>query len=171
MRGTSAALTPVVTADGISPDVVAPVIAGGEAVARALEFRVGRVHLVMRLDLVARLIEVPYAPLPLTRSLVLGLGFDDSRPVVCVSLTRHGVVEAGAVIRAVLIRSPGRLGWALCADEVYQLTSIAHFDHVDTPEKLPRWVGRARTLDGRTLGWIDAEVMMHDLASGAEVAP
>jgi chemotaxis signal transduction protein len=140
---------------------------------RALEFRVGCVHLLVRVDRVARLIEVPCAPLPLVRPLVLGLGFDDDRPVICVALSRRTAASDGAMVKAVLLTTATRVGWALCIDEVFNLISVVEISPIDraaAKSPLPPWVRRARTADGRAVGWIDADDMIRDLAARREIA-
>jgi chemotaxis signal transduction protein len=139
---------------------------------RALEFRIGKVHLAMDLTRVDRVIEVPWAPLPLVRPLVLGLGFDDDRPIVCVSLAKAHAGGDDAVVKAILLAGAARVGWALCVDEVFSLIQVSPLEPGAEHDrgKLPRWIGRARCGDGRTVGWIDADVMMRDLGHGEEAA-
>lgn len=137
---------------------------------RALEFRIGRARLAVRLDRVARVIEVSYAPLPLAHPLVIGIGFEDARPLVCVALTRARPAAAGATTRAVLLDLPGQIGWALCIDEVFSLSQLVRWE-LGGQSKLPAWVGRARTSDGRTVGWIDPDGMIGDLSAGEGARP
>jgi len=151
-----------VTGDQVKAD--AKPKTGDDAIERALHFRVGRAHLLLRLDRVARVIEVPCAPLPLTRPLVLGLGYDEDRPVVCVSLTKTRPSRDNAVVKAVLLTTTARVGWALCIDEVFTLVTVTQLERAAASNNLPPWVGRARTPDGRTLGWIDADVMVSELS-------
>jgi chemotaxis signal transduction protein len=133
-------------------------------VQRALEFRVGRPQLAIRLDQVARVIELPCVALPRTNPLVRGVGFEDARTIVFVSLTRDAVAANGAVVRAVLLQTSGRVGWALCIDEVLDLITVTQLATPDRDHKLPRWVRKARTTDARMIGWIDADVLVRELA-------
>ena len=162
------------TVIGDEPNQGATTFHGSTAVTeRALEVRVGCVHLVVRVDRVARIIEVPCAPLPMARPLVLGLGFDDDRPVVCISLSRQQRSDDDAIVKAVLLTTPARVGWALSVDEVFSLTTIVELSAMDrgaTRGQLPPWVRRARTADGRVVGWIDADAMVRDLAEPEVVA-
>jgi hypothetical protein len=140
---------------------------------RALELRVGRVHLLVRVDRVARIIEIPCAPLPLARPLVLGLGFDDDRPVVCITLGPPQPLNENPIVKAVLLTTPASIGWALCIDEVFNLISVVELSPVErgpAGSQRPPWVRRARTADGRVVGWIDADDMVRDLASREEIA-
>jgi chemotaxis signal transduction protein len=135
---------------------------------RALEFRIGKVHLAMDLARVDRVVEVPWAPLPLVRPLVLGLGFDADRPIVCVSLIKGRGEPAN--VKVVLLAGATRVGWALVVDEVYSLILVTTLAAGPDKGHLPRWVCRARSDDGRTLGWIDADLMVRDLADAEDVS-
>jgi hypothetical protein len=136
---------------------------------RALELLVGRARIVVPVRLIARVIALAYEPLPLAHRLVVGLGFEHTRTVVCVSLTPSRAVGPGpgATTKAVLFESKTPLGYGLCIDEALDLVDIVQVERGTVQPNLPRWVRRARTSEGRTLGWIDAEILVDELSAPA----
>jgi hypothetical protein len=135
---------------------------------RALELRVGRVRIALPVSGISRVLALACAPLPLAHRLVAGLGFHDARAIVCVTLTPS---RLGAdTVKVVLLDSPGRVGFGLCIEEALDLVEIVAIDRGAVQASLPRWVRRARTADGRTLGWIDSEVLIDELSARQRVA-
>jgi hypothetical protein len=135
---------------------------------RALELLVGRAHVALPVAMIARVIDVRYAVLPLAHRLVVGLGFDDVRTIVCISLTPARV--SPDTTKAVLLDTQGRVGFGFCIDEALELVDVVRVERGTVQASLPRWVRRAHTSVGRTLGWIDADILIDELsARGGEV--
>ncbi len=127
----------------------------------ALELRVGRARVAVPVSVIARVLGLQYAPLPLAHRLVVGLGFADSRAIVCVALTPASPGADSAT--AVLFDTQGRVGFALCIEEALALVKVISIERGPVQEHLPSWVRRARTADGRALGWIDADQLVEEL--------
>jgi hypothetical protein len=113
--------------------------------------------------MIARVMEVQYGPLPLAHRLVVGLGFDERRAIVCVSLTPTRT-QADST-KAVLFETAGRIGFGLCIDEALELVEVVRVERGAAQVNLPVWVRRARTSDGRTLGWIDADLLIAEFSN------
>lgn len=132
---------------------------------RALEMMIGRARIAVPVTHIARVIAVDYSALPLAHQLVVGLGFDNARPIVCVSLTATRPVAA--TTKAVLFETTSRLGFGLCIDEALDLVDVVQVERGGAQANLPRWVQRARTADGRTIGWIDTAALVGELTDRA----
>jgi hypothetical protein len=109
--------------------------------------------------------------LPLATRLVGGVGFHAGRAIVCVALARrpsgedgphmsHAVILGGAALGAI----GGEVGWAIAVDETFRFVHATALARGAADERLPSWIGRARTDDGRTIGWIDGAAMLADVA-------
>jgi hypothetical protein len=135
---------------------------------RALELLIGRARVAVSVNIIARVMAVEYGPLPLAHRLVVGVAFDDRRTIVCVSLTPARASSDSA--KVVLFETAGTVGYGLCIDQALDLVDVTRIERGTAQPSLPRWVRRARTSNGRTLGWIDADVLIDDLSTG-EVRP
>jgi chemotaxis signal transduction protein len=135
-------------------------------VARALELQVGKARVVVALDRVDRIIETECTPMPLAHRLVRGIGFDGGRPVVCVVLSTRTTEFAPQQVTAVLLVGAGPVAWALCIDQVHGVVPLAERATAIDP-RLPRWLSRARSRDGRTLAYLDPGQMMLDIGGAA----
>jgi hypothetical protein len=135
-------------------------------VARALELQIGKARVVLGLDHIDRIVETVCTPMPMAHRLVRGIGFDDQRPIVCVVLSTKPSDRAPQQITAVLLTGGGPVAWALCADQVHGVVPLVARAAVNDP-RLPRWLGRARSQDGRTLAHLDVALMIADIGGAA----
>jgi hypothetical protein len=134
-------------------------------VARALELQIGTGRVVIGLDEVDRIVETMCAPLPMAHALVHGIGFDEHRPIVCVGL--DGKPAAGArMVIAVLLAGAGPVAWALCVAQVHGVVPLVGRALVADP-RLPRWLSRVSSQDGRTLSLVDGARLVRDIGSAA----
>jgi hypothetical protein len=131
-------------------------------VSRALELQVGKARVAIDLDRVDRIVETLCAPMPMAHRLVCGIGFDDRRPIVCIVLSGKTAASAAQPVTAVLLACDGAVRWALCADQVLGVVLLVERSAV-VDERLPRWIGRARSGDGRVLAHIDSAQMVLDI--------
>jgi chemotaxis signal transduction protein len=128
----------------------------------ALEVQVGKARVVVALDQVDRIIETLCTPMPKAHRLVRGIGFDERRPIVCVMLSGKPAELAPRTITAVLLVGHGPVVWALCADQVFGVvTLVGRSTAYDA--RWPRWLGRVRSQDGRTLAQLDGAQMALDI--------
>ncbi|HVR61305.1 MAG TPA: chemotaxis protein CheW [Polyangia bacterium] len=145
-----------------------PLVAG-------LECRVGKAPIVVPVEHVAQIIELPISPLPLARRWISGVGLHDDRLVMTVGLIggadapSEAAPQGRRVSKAILIHAPeSRTAWALEVKDVLIVVRASILERRGRPTRvgdLPYWIVRARTADGRTLGWIDVPAMMADLLS------
>lgn len=146
-----------------------PLVAG-------LECRVGKAPIVVPVEHVAQIIELEISPLPLARRWVSGVGLHDDRLVMTVGLmagTDAPSVAAPAsgrrLSKAILLHAPdARVAWALEVKDVLIVVKASIMERKGRPTRvgdLPYWIVRARTADGRSLGWIDVPTMLADLMS------
>ncbi|HLL24130.1 MAG TPA: chemotaxis protein CheW [Kofleriaceae bacterium] len=133
--------------------------------ARALELQVGKARVAVALDRIHRILETTCAHVPTSHPLVRGIAFADGRPLVCVFLGRNSE-QLSVDIKAVVLVAPGGVSWALCADHVHGVVTVADRS-TKTDGRLPRWLARARTSEGRTLAWLDPSLMIADIGAGA----
>lgn len=131
-------------------------------VARALELQVGKARVVIELGRVDRIVETACMPMPMAHPLVRGIGFDDKRPIVCVVLSGKPAVPGAAVVTAVLLAGAGPVVWAVCADQVHGVVALVA-RATTTDARLPRWLGRVRSQDGRLLACVDPALMILDI--------
>jgi hypothetical protein len=131
-------------------------------VARALELQVGKARVVVAVDQVDRIVETVCTPMPMAHRLVRGIGFDDRRPIVCVVLSGKSAEPASEMITAVLLTGQGPVVWALCADRVLGVVTLVERSTA-TDARWPRWLGRVRSQDGRTLAKLDGAQMVLDI--------
>jgi hypothetical protein len=134
--------------------------------ARALELQVGKARVVIGIDQIDRIVETVCTPMPLAHPLVRGIGFDDQRPIVCVVLSSKPTDLSPQMITAVLLAGGGPIGWALCANQVYGVVPLVKRSQV-VDARLPRWLSRVRSQDGRTLAYVDSAQMVLDIAGAA----
>ena len=135
-------------------------------VARALELQIGKARVAIDLDQVDRVVETTCTPMPLAHRLVRGIGFDDKRPIVCVVLNGKTVRDAQQLVTAVLLAGPGSVTWAVCADHVLGVVPLVGRSTV-VDERLPRWLSRMFSQDGRSLAHVDAAKMVVDIGGAA----
>ena len=135
-------------------------------VARALELQVGKARVVIGLPHVDRIIETACMPMPLAHPLVRGIGFEDERPIVCVVLSGKTGERDPHQVTAVLLAGAGAVTWAVCADQVVGVIPVVERSTTTDP-RLPRWLGRVRTSDGRVLAWLEPSVMVADIGGVA----
>ena len=146
-----------------------------------LECRVGKAPIVVPVEHVAQIIEYETSPLPLTRRWITGVGLHGDRLVMTVGLMADAVVRPKAErrrTRGVLLtaqlhlddsrdKTP-RIAWALEVQEVLVLVRAEVIEQkrgIPRVGDLPPWIARARTNDGRSIGWIDVPAMLSDLTS------
>ena len=137
-------------------------------VARALELQVGKARVVVALDQIDRIIETVCAPMPMAHRLVRGIGFEDRRPIVCVVLSGKSAELTPQTVTAVLLTGTGSgpVLWALCADRVHGVVTLVERSTA-SDARWPRWLGRVRSQDGRTLAQLDGAVMVLDIGGAA----
>jgi len=129
---------------------------------RALELQVGKARVVIGIEQVDRLIETTCSPMPMAHSLVRGIAFEDRRPVICVVLSRKAMDPTLQRVSAVLLVGAGAVAWALCVDQVLGVVPLVSRSSV-IDERLPRWLSRVRSQDGRTLASLDSAQMVLDI--------
>lgn len=129
---------------------------------RALEVQVGKARVVVALDQVDRIIETVCTPMPRAHRLVRGIGFDERRPIVCVMLSGKPADLAPRTITAVLLAGHAPVVWALCADRVFGVVTLVERSTA-YDARWPRWLGRVRSRDGRTLAQLDGAQMALDI--------
>jgi chemotaxis signal transduction protein len=145
-----------------------PLIAG-------LECRVGKAPIVVPVEHVAQIVELEISPLPLTRRWISGVALHDNRLVMVAGLV--GATEASAaaalgerrVSKVILLHAPeAKTSWALEVKDVLIVVRASIIERKGRPTRvgdLPSWIGRARSADGRSLGWIDVPAMLAELLS------
>jgi len=131
-------------------------------VGRALELQIGKARVVVDLDRVDRIIETVCTPLPMAHALVRGIGFDERRPIVCVVLSGKTADPAPKMITAILLAGGGVVTWALCADQVHGVVPLVERS-TTADQRLPRWLRRVRSQDGRLLAQLDPTQMALDI--------
>jgi len=119
---------------------------------------------VIGLDQVDRLVETVCTPMPMAHPLVRGIGFDERRPIVCVVLSGKPADLAAQMIKVVLLVGGGPVAWALCADQVHGVVPLVTRS-VAVDARLPRWLSRVRSQDGRTLAFVDSAQMVLDIGA------
>jgi chemotaxis signal transduction protein len=150
------------------------------ALTAGLECRVGKAPIVVPVEHVVQIIEYEMSPLPLTRRWITGVGLHDGRLVMTVGLVADGVARPRTERRrtkGVLLTldradqqhdKASKVSWALEVQEVLVLVQAEVIDQkrgIPRVGDLPAWIARARTNDGRSLGWIDVPAMLSDLTS------
>ena len=130
--------------------------------ARAIELQVGKARIAVGVALIDRIVETQCTRLPLTHPLVHGIGFDAGRPLVCVFLGRKTEVLRLPMVTAVILAVAGTVAWALCADQILGVVPVVERSTTGDA-RLPRWLTRVRTSDGRVLAWLDPNLMVLDI--------
>jgi hypothetical protein len=130
----------------------------------------GRHRVALPVDAVVQLIEYEVAPPPpLAQRWVAGIGIHDKRVLISVSLVPNQSPGPRRVAKGVLLRSEMEgISWAL---EVARASTFVRAQITTEPlqggsDKVPSWILRASTEDGRTIGWIDVVEMMNRLVAG-----
>lgn len=131
-------------------------------VARALELQVGKARVVIAIDQVDRIVETVCSPMPMAHALVRGIAFDDRRPIVCVVLSGKAADPVSQLVTAVLLVGGGAVAWALCADQVHGVVALVGRS-IAVDARLPPWLSRVRSQDGRTLAQLDGAQMIVDI--------
>jgi len=162
-----------------------PVASRPSGLTAGLECRVGKAPIVVPVEHVAQIIEYETSPLPLTRRWITGVGLHGDRLVMTVGLMADAVVRPkterrrtrGVLLTAQLQlddsrdktpRSMSTIAWALEVQEVLVLVRAEVIEQkrgIPRVGDLPPWIARARTNDGRSIGWIDVPAMLADLTS------
>jgi hypothetical protein len=137
---------------------------------RALECRLGRARVALPFDVVDRFIEFEAVPLPLARRWVRGVAFNDGRLVVVIGLLHEAPSAAG---KGIVLRVDGRrdIAWVVEISEILSFVRLsrrlpAPSSSTTTTKPLPRWLGAVMTEDGRTIGWLDADLLAEELRAG-----
>jgi chemotaxis signal transduction protein len=144
-----------------------------------LECRVGKAPIVVPVEHVAQIIEYETSPLPLTRRWISGIGLHNDRLVMTIRLMPDGTGGSGVVpaeaqpgrhrTKGVLLNLPdSKIAWALEVQEVVVLVRASVIERRRIEPRtgdLPPWIGRARTVDGRSIAWIDVPAMLADLST------
>lgn len=131
-------------------------------VARALELQVGKARVVIGLHQVDRIVETVCTPMPMAHRLVRGIGFDERRPIVCVVLSGKPADPAPQMVTAVLLAGGGTVAWALCADQIHGVVPLTERSTA-IDARLPRWLCRVRSQDGRLLACVDSALMVVEI--------
>lgn len=117
-------------------------------------------------DRIDRIVETVCTPIPLAHRLVRGIGFDGGRPIVCVVLTTRTTTHTPQQVTAVLLVGAGPVSWALCTDQIHGVVPLVARATVIDP-RLPRWLRRARSQDGRMLAYLDPIQMVLDIGGAS----
>jgi hypothetical protein len=131
-------------------------------VASALELQVGKARVVIGLHQVDRIVETVCTPMPMAHRLVRGIGFDERRPIVCVVLSGKPADPAPQMVTAVLLAGGGTVAWALCADQIHGVVPLTERSTA-IDARLPRWLCRVRSQDGRLLACVDSALMVVEI--------
>jgi chemotaxis signal transduction protein len=145
----------------------APAPATQEALA-GLECRIGRAHIAVPVDAVARILEYQPVTLPLAKKWVGGLAIVDGAPLLSVALVPPAPMRTR--VSGILLNQPdSQLAWAVEVDEIFVFVRARlQPRRGGESAKVPRWISSALTSDGRQIGWIDVPLMLADLAQVAE---
>lgn len=156
-----------------------PIAAPDEGLVSGLECRIGKAPIVVPVEHVAQIIDYETSPLPLTRRWITGAGLHDDRLVMTVGLVAEGAGGASAPLPArrrtkgVLLNVPdSKVFWALEVQEVVVLVKATVIERRRAEPRtgdLPPWIGRARTVDGRSIAWIDVAAMLSDLTTAPRI--
>jgi chemotaxis signal transduction protein len=140
-----------------------------------LQCRIGRARVAIPIESVARIIEYQVVPLPLSRPWIGGLGIHEGTPLVSIALVApDGEAAARTTTTGILLTAPGSLiGWALEINEMFAFVRATVLPRraESAADKLPLWITRAVTDDGKSLGWISVGEMLADLGRVAEAQP
>jgi chemotaxis signal transduction protein len=122
---------------------------------------------------VAQIIEYEVTPrLPLAERFIGGLGVHEGRIVVSIELVKLAAMTGRRrSATGVLLHTPhSATRWVI---EVHRINSFVHAQSegktMAAGEKLPDWLSRVRTSDGRLIGWLDTELMVQHLGGRATV--
>lgn len=142
----------------------------------ALECRIGRARFAVPTEAIARIVEYRTLPLPLAKPWIGGISIYEDAPLISVAL-RRPAERAGQplAVKAILLKVPASpIGWALEVDEVFVFVRARLVAGAEIPNpKVPRWISVTHTADGRSLGFVNVNAMLSDLAnvvSGEELA-
>lgn len=123
-------------------------------------------HLAIAAGSVAQIVEYEVAPLPHASRWVAGLGVMGAKVLVSIALAGPARAAPGSgrrTTKGVLLNAPSSaIGWAL---EVSDVSSFVRADVSPSPappggRDLPAWIARAKTAEGKTIGWVDAEALV-----------
>jgi chemotaxis signal transduction protein len=146
-----------------------------------LECVAGGQHLAIAADSVAQIVEYDVAPLPHASRWVAGLGVLGEKVIVSVALAGPAAAapkDGRRNTKGVLLNVPSStIAWALEVSEVSSFVR-AEVSPIPTPPRpgaslaqgghdLPAWVGRAKTGDGRSIGWVNAEDLVRAVSMDA----
>jgi hypothetical protein len=144
-------------------------VAGVQSVSDVLECQVGRALVGIPRAHVGQIVEYPLVPLPLPARYVGGVGLFQERVLVSIALSPLAGAKARSTRGVLLSGGEPGVDWVL---EVVSVGGFLPVNVVDTGErsvgdKVPAWILRARTRDGRSMAWLDVPTMLRELASGA----
>lgn len=139
-----------------------------------LEFLIGAQRFVLAAESVAQIVEYEVSPLPHAGRWVAGLGILGTKVLVSIALAapralglRAGPNAAGArrSTKGVLLNVPSSsVAWALEVSEVSSFVRTELDAVAAPPSDVPAWIRRARTSDGRRIGWVDAQELVRALS-------
>jgi chemotaxis signal transduction protein len=158
------------TTDALSASGSTTLPAASDDLVSGLECRIGRAHIALPVDMVARVVEYRPVALPLAKKWVGGVAILDDAPLLSVALIAPPDPQVRGRVTGVLLNHPASsFGWALEIDEVFVFVR-ARLQARRPPagNKVPRWISSAGTADGRQIGWLDVTTMLADLAQLAE---
>jgi chemotaxis signal transduction protein len=138
-----------------------------------LECVVGRVIVGVPTASVAQILEYEVTPrLPLSERFIGGIGVHEGRILISIELVKlAGMTGRRRTATGVLLHTPNSATrWVI---EVHRIASFVHASTesktVAAGEKLPDWLSRVRTSDGRLIGWLDTELMVQHLGGRGTV--
>ncbi len=138
-----------------------------------LEFSIGRARVAVPVESVYQIIQYETTPLPLARRWVGGLSVYQGRIIISVALigdrapdTARRKETEGIVVSA----DESEIGWALEVLSVVGMVQATVRPKREQPgsDKLPPWISAARTVDGRSIGWLDVPTLLKDLVGSSD---
>jgi hypothetical protein len=145
------------------------VVAGVHGVSDVLECQVGRALVGIPRAHVGQIVEYPLVPLPLPARYVGGVGLFQERVLVSIALVPVPGGRARSTRGVLLSGGEPGVGWVLEVASVggFVPVSVADPGERSAGDKVPAWILRARTSDGRHMAWLDVPTMLRELAGGA----
>jgi CheW-like protein len=142
------------------------------SVVKGIACRAGKAELALPFETVGQIIEYNVFALPLARPFIAGLGLHDDWPLISVTLSRNietPRMGTPRVAKGILLETAGtEVAWALEVDELGTFVDVTLGPRVAVPGlDLPPWIGKASTIQGRNLAWIDVSAMLVALGTEA----
>jgi hypothetical protein len=147
----------------------------GQLVRDVLECHVGRALVGIARAHVGQVVEYPLVPVPLPARYVGGVGLWQERVLVSIALSPVAGARARST-RGVLLSipdaAPDAPGWVLEVGSVGGFVPVTLLGGSERApgDKVPPWMVRARTPDGKVMAWLDVPRMVRELAAGEPVA-